>query len=123
MKNFPKNFILCLCGIVIGFVNGFFGGGGGMIAVPALEHVLKNKTKTAHATAILVILPLCAVSAVIYIISGYFELKSGLITGGGVIAGGVLGAVLLNKLNNKIIRIIFALIMTVVGLKMALFPA
>lgn len=122
MKNFPKTLMLILCGAVIGFVNGFFGGGGGMIAVPVLERVLKNKTKTAHATAILIILPLCIVSAIIYIISGYFKLKIGLSAGAGVIAGGVLGAVLLSKLNNKVIRIIFAVIMTAVGFKMVFFP-
>lgn len=122
MKKFPKTLMLILCGAVIGFVNGFFGGGGGMIAVPVLERVLKNKTKTAHATAILIILPLCIVSAIIYIISGYFRLKIGLSAGAGVIAGGVLGAVLLSKLNNKVIRIIFAVIMTAVGLKMVFFP-
>jgi uncharacterized membrane protein YfcA len=33
-----------------------------------------------------------------------------------------LGAVLLAKLNNKVIRIIFAAAMTLVGLKMAIFP-
>ena len=93
-----------------------------MIAVPVLERILKNKTKTAHATAILIILPLCLVSAIIYIASGYFELTSGLAAGGGVVIGGVLGAVLLSKLNNKVIRIIFAAVMTLVGLKMAIFP-
>jgi uncharacterized membrane protein YfcA len=122
MKKFPKKITLLICGAIIGFINGFFGGGGGMIAVPVLERVLKNKTKTAHATAILIILPLCIVSAIIYIASGYFELKSGLSAGGGVIIGGILGAVLLSKLNNKVIRIIFAAVMTLVGLKMTFFP-
>lgn len=121
MKNFPKNLMLIVCGAIIGFVNGFFGGGGGMVAVPVLERVLKTKTKTAHATAILIILPLCIVSAIIYIISGFFKLNIGLSAGAGVMAGGALGAILLSKLNNKVIRIIFAAIMTVVGFKMAIF--
>lgn len=93
-----------------------------MIAVPVLELILKNETKTAHATAILIILPLCVASAVVYISSGYFKLKSGLPAGAGVIIGGIIGAVLLAKLNSKTIRIIFAVVMTLVGLKMAIFP-
>lgn len=113
--------MLIVCGTLIGFVNGFFGGGGGMVAVPVLERLLKNKTKTAHATAILIILPLCIISAIIYIISGFFKINIGLSAGAGVIAGGTLGAILLSKLNNKVIRIIFAVIMTLVGLKMVFY--
>ncbi len=121
MKKFPKNILLIVCGMFIGFVNGFFGGGGGMVAVPVLERILKTKTKTAHATAILIILPLCIVSAIIYIISGFFRFDIGFSAGAGVLVGGVLGAILLSKLNNKVIRIIFAVIMTLIGLKMAIF--
>jgi uncharacterized membrane protein YfcA len=122
MKKFPKKITLIICGALIGFINGFFGGGGGMIVVPVLEKILKNDTKVAHATAILIILPLCIASAVVYISSGYFKLKSGIPAGSGVIIGGILGAVLLAKLNNKVIRIIFAVAMTLFGLKMAIFP-
>ncbi|HEY8390498.1 MAG TPA: sulfite exporter TauE/SafE family protein [Clostridia bacterium] len=122
MKKFPEKITLLICGALIGFINGFFGGGGGMIAVPVLERILKNDTKIAHATAILIILPLCISSAIVYIVSGYFKLDSGLPAGAGVIAGGILGAALLAKLNSKTIRIIFAVAMTLVGLKMAIFP-
>jgi uncharacterized membrane protein YfcA len=40
-------------GLLIGFANGFFGGGGGMLAVPFLQHVLKEDEKVSHATAFL----------------------------------------------------------------------
>lgn len=121
MKNFPKNVLLIVCGAVVGFVNGFFGGGGGMIAVPLMEGVLKEKTKTSHATAILIILPISIMSAVIYIIGGGVGVADTLSVSGGTIAGGVAGALILNKLNNRVIRLVFAVIMVGIGIKMAFF--
>ncbi|MDE7395914.1 MAG: TSUP family transporter, partial [Clostridiales bacterium] len=79
-------------GLVIGFINGFFGGGGGMLCVPLLEKVIGVPTKQAHATAILVILPVSIASAVVYAISGTFSLLPVLPVSGGVLAGGVAGA-------------------------------
>ena len=38
-------FWLILSGIFIGFVNGFWGGGGGMICVPILTNLLKQSEK------------------------------------------------------------------------------
>ncbi len=107
-------------GLLIGLVNGFFGGGGGMLCVPLLEKVLHEPTKKAHATAILVILPISIASAVMYLINGYFSLFGTLTTGMGVIAGGTVGALLLKKLPSFAVGIIFALMMIGVGLRMAL---
>ena len=52
-------------GALTGAVNGLFGGGGGMIAVPLLGKMLGYEDKEAHATAIFVIAPVCAASALI----------------------------------------------------------
>lgn len=106
-------------GLLIGFVNGFFGGGGGMLCVPLLEKVLNEPTKKAHATAILIILPISIASAIMYLINGYFSLYGTLATSGGVIAGGALGALLLKKLPSFIVGIIFSLMMIGVGIKLA----
>ena len=38
-------FLLILSGAVIGFLNGFFGGGGGMVCVPILQRVLSLSSK------------------------------------------------------------------------------
>ena len=118
-KGKKGSLILIACGAVIGIVNGLFGGGGGLIAVPALTNALGLKTKSAHATAILVILPVSIVSAVIYIAYGkYFEPVSGLVCMAGITAGGAAGALLLSKLSNRLIRIVFVALMIGVGCKM-----
>ncbi len=109
---------LAFSGLAIGFANGFFGGGGGMLLVPLLSFVAKLEEKKSHATAIAIMLPLSVLSAVIYTVKGAYHITTGLITGGGVIAGGIVGALLLNKLNNKVISMIFYALMIAAGIRM-----
>lgn len=110
--------ILCLCGAVIGLVNGFFGGGGGMICVPLLEKVLHLPNKYSHATAIVVILPISLVSAIIYVLSGNLETIPFLTVGAGVLLGGIVGSFALKFLPSKVIRVIFVFIMFAGGIRL-----
>ncbi len=121
MKKRTKNVVMITGGIGVGFINGFFGGGGGMLCVPLLNKVLGEETKPSHATAMLIILPISIASAVTYVASGFFDLKLTLMVGGGVIAGGIVGALLLKKLNSSVISIIFAILMIAAGIKLAFF--
>ena len=115
-----RKLLKIIFGLIAGFVSGFFGGGGGMIVVPFLEKGLGKPDKNAHATAILIILPVTVACAAVYIASRGFDWSSGLPAGGGVLAGGALGAVLLSKFSNKFIRVLFALVMIGAGIKMAI---
>jgi len=111
---------ICLivgAGIFVGAANGLFGGGGGMICVPLLL-LLGLDNKRAQATAILIMLPISLVSAIIYIIGGQVELSPTLFVSIGSIVGGLLGALLLNKLNNKALQFIFAFVVLGVGIRM-----
>ena len=103
---------------MIGFVNGFFGSGGGMLCVPLLEKALGEETKRAHATAILVILPISIASAVMYLIGGFWDTTVVSTASLGVIAGGIGGAFLLKILPAKIVGLIFALMMIFVGIRL-----
>ncbi len=107
-----------LIGCATGLINGLFGGGGGMIAVPFLTYVLKKEPKVAHATAILIILPLCIVSSLLYASFGNFRVDIGLPVIMGVVLGGVVGAIILPKISAPIISIIFAIVMAGAGVKM-----
>ncbi len=100
----------------VGSISGFFGGGGGMLAVPLLETVGLD-TKRAHATALLVILPICIVSSAIYIINGYFDTRAVICACIGVVFGGIVGAAMLYKLNSTVIGVIFSLLMIAVGIR------
>lgn len=111
-------FILLLCGGLIGFVNGFFGGGGGMICVPLLEKVLQLQNKYSHATAIAVILPISFVSACVYCLSGNLQTVPFLTVGSGVLLGGIVGSFALKFLPSKVVRVIFVLIMLAGGIRL-----
>ena len=112
--------LLILCGAIIGFLNGFFGGGGGMICVPLLENVLHLESKYSHATAIVIIFPISFISAIIYLLSGSVETIPLVTVGLGVVAGGILGSFALKILPPKALRVIFALIMLAGGVRLIL---
>ncbi|MBR5192635.1 MAG: TSUP family transporter [Clostridia bacterium] len=116
-----KWLILIIVGALAGFLNGMFGGGGGMIVVPMLIHFLKFEEKHAHATAIFIILPLSILSAILYTTYGNFDLFSTIYVTIGVIGGGIIGALLLKKLSSKYLTWIFSLIMLIAGVKLLLF--
>ncbi len=105
-------------GIFVGFLNGFFGGGGGMIVVPLLVFLLSLEDKKAHATALLIILPISVASAVVYLINNDIEILKIVYTGIGFIVGGIIGALALKKINNKVLRIIFSIVMVAAGIRM-----
>lgn len=107
-----------LSGATIGIINGLFGGGGGMIAVPVLSGVLGYGQKEAHATAIAVIAPVCAVSAAFYIAGGFA--RAGLLIPAslGNAAGGIIGAKLLGRLPALAVRIVFIAVMLAAGIRM-----
>lgn len=119
-KNNIKKWLMPISGLFIGFINGFFGGGGGMLLVPALKFIGGNDQKKSQATAISIILPLSLISALIYTFKGVYDLGVGLSVGSGVIVGGIIGALLLNKLSNKCLCIIFYLLMLAAGIRMVI---
>lgn len=121
MNKKAQKTVMIIGGAAIGFINGFFGGGGGMLCVPMLEKLLKRSTKVSHASAIAVILPVSIVSAVTYIIGGSFGLRPTLVAGAGVVIGGAIGALLLKKLNSDVVNIIFSVLMIAAGIKLAFF--
>lgn len=118
MTKGKQNTALIFAGIGIGFINGFLGSGGGTLVVIALLSILCLAQKEAHATALLVILPISLLSAVVYIINGNTDWSSTLYATIGVIGGGVVGSFLLNKLNNNVVKLIFSIIMLAAGVKM-----
>lgn len=118
MKTWVKVILLLLLGAFVGFVNGFLGAGGGMLLVPLIIPILKMEPKVAHATAIVIILPLCVVSGIIYAVKGCFSFEVFLPCLIGTIIGGVAGTFILNKLKNDIITAIFSVVMVVAGVIM-----
>ena len=117
MKKVKKLHII-LFGALIGVINGLFGGGGGMIVVPVLTKFFGFSQKEAQATALFVILPISIASSIIYITHNSINFATSWPVIISIIAGGAGGALLLNKLNNKIVRIIFIALILLSGVSM-----
>lgn len=113
-----KTFKGIFTGLLTGAVNGLFGGGGGMVVVPLLKNMLGYEEKHAHATAILIIAPICAASAITYILNGYFSTEVVIPAAIGSVAGGLIGAFLLNKLPEFIVNAVFIVVMLAAGVRM-----
>ena len=109
-----KNLQRMACGVAVGAANSLFGGGGGMIAVPLLQRTGLNE-KRAHATAILLILPVSIFSFLFYALQGFYNPSVLIPTSLGVTAGGLLGAQLLGKMPTKVVNLTFAVLQALAG--------
>ena len=106
-------------GFAAGILNGLFGAGGGIIVVPLLERT-GIEAKKAHATSIAIISALSIASGVIYYLQGkliFGEILWYLPTGA---LGAVIGAFLLKKISNNLLRIIFGVIMIISAVRLLL---
>lgn len=109
---------LVLCGAVVGFVNGFFGGGGGLICVPLIERILHLNAKYSHSTTIAIIFPVSFISACIYSFGNSIPLQLFSCVGAGTLLGGIIGAFLMKFISEKWLKIIFVFLMFASGIRM-----
>ena len=95
--------------LIVGGLNGLFGSGGGMVAVPMLRK-LGLKSEECHATSMAVIFPLAAVSGALYLGSGQVTLAEALPYLPGGVIGAIVGAMLLPKIKTIWLRRIFGVV-------------
>ncbi|NMB97019.1 MAG: sulfite exporter TauE/SafE family protein [Clostridiaceae bacterium] len=105
-------------GFITGIVNGLFGSGGGTIVVPAMVLLLDLDEHKAHATAISIILPLTIISTFFYVKNNYVDwnITWKVIIGG--MAGGYIGAKLLNICPENFLRKVFGGFMVFAAIRM-----
>ena len=110
-------------GVGAGFLNGLLGAGGGILIVFGLRKLLKGQLKDPRAiypTAIAVMLPLSLLSVWQYARAGSLEpTRLGWLIPP-AIAGGVIGALLLRRLSPKALSRLFAAVVLISGLVLAL---
>ena len=107
-----------LWGIPIGFINGFFASGGGIVAVLVLQRFFSLEEKKAHATSIMIILPLTVAGVFVYTMAGFSDVPVILKAATGATVGALIGAKLLSKLSGKFIRIGFGAVMIFASVKL-----
>lgn len=106
-----------LSGAAAGAANGLFGAGGGMILVPLLTHWCRLPDKTAFATSISVIAPICLVSIIIYWFRGCMDFHAALPYLIGGFLGGLLGGNLFQKVPAKFLHKALGLIIVYGGIR------
>lgn len=113
-------FKYALCGALAGFVNGFFGAGGGMVLVPMLIFFGKVEDKKAFSSAICIILPFCLISLAISALHGVFPLAQSVpyLIGGSV--GGVIAGLTFSKISPKLLHIILGILILFGGVRLIL---
>ncbi len=114
LKNIKNNLKVGSLGIIVGLVNGVFGAGGGMIAVPLLKSQ-GLKQKDAHANAVAVILPITVLSAILYLARGNVVISDSLAYIPTGLIGSVIATFALQRFSNKWLQKIFALFMIYAG--------
>lgn len=107
-------------GAAAGLINGFFGGGGGMIFIPLLTRWLGLEEQKAFATCVSVILPLCIVSSAVYLFRAEIEMALAWPYLVGGLFGGIVAGKVFKKVPPKLLRRILALLIIYGGVR-ALF--
>ena len=96
-----------LIGLSAGIICGLFGTGGGMILVPAFIYMLKIEPKKARSTSLSCMLVMVIASSFFYYRNNYINWNAGLVCAIGGIIGGYIGAKLLKKVPDYILKIAF----------------
>lgn len=104
-------------GALAGMLNGFFGGGGGMILVPLFIHWLKVEERKTFATSVFIILPLCVVSAAVYYFRRNLDLLQALPYVLGGLAGGFIGGRVFGRISARLLHVIFGLLLIYGGIR------
>ncbi len=102
-----KNVKIIISGIAIGILSGLFSSGGGIIAVIIFNRILKLSDKDSRAMAVCCILPMVLTSLFFYNRGSYIDWKLGILCGIGGIIGGTIGSIMLQKINDKYLQLIF----------------
>lgn len=99
---------------------GFFSTGGGLILVPGFIYMLNMEPQKARGTSVFCILPMVLTSSFFYYKGNFINWNVSILCGIGGAIGGYIGAKLLKKLPEKILKIAFTVFIIYVSLKMIL---
>ena len=117
VKGRLKRIVAAVLSLLSGAVNALFGGGGGMLLVPAMSYGLKEDERVAHASSIAVVLPLSIFSALVRTLHGTYDIRLGVYVTIGAVFGGGIGALLLKRLPKAALSVLFYGVMIYAGIR------
>ncbi len=110
---------LLALGVIVGFISGLVGIGGGVLIVPALVYLFGVSQQTAQGTTLAVLIPPIGIlAALAYYQAGHVDLKIALLICLGFVIGGWFGATYAIKLPVELMTKVFAVFLILIGIKM-----
>lgn len=111
---------LVLIGVVAGFFSALFGVGGGILIVPLLLALTALAAREATATSLAAIGLIALSGTVLYALRGHVEPAAAAAVGLPAAFGAVAGAALQQRLTNRTLTFLFALLLVAIGVRMLL---
>lgn len=111
---------LAVVGVIAGLTSGLFGVGGGVVIVPALVALVGFDQRLAHGTSLTAILPISIASTFGYALGGEVAWGPAAAMAVGAVLGAMVGSHLLARLPQATLRLGFAALLLVAGVRMVL---
>jgi uncharacterized membrane protein YfcA len=106
-------------GMAGGLLSGLLGVGGGVIMVPLLVLWAGYGQRDAHATSLGAIIPISLAGILTFGIAGKVDWTAAAPLAAGAVAGALLGAGMLARIDERRLRIVFGCFLVVVSITMA----
>jgi uncharacterized membrane protein YfcA len=121
-RAFRLNRELVAIGILGGALSGLLGVGGGIVMVPLLVLWAGYGQRDAHATSLGAIIPISVAGIITFGIAGQVKLWPAVALAGGAIFGARVGAGLLARLDERVLKIIFGAFLLAVAVLLVVRP-
>ena len=119
MKNKKSGALyLAVSGFIAGVVNGLLGAGGGILIISAFSKIMKNELpekKDVFVNSLCVMLPLSALSCVLYAARGDLSSEGFGIFVLPAIVGGAIGGLLTDRIRSRSLKRLFAALVILSG--------
>lgn len=112
--------VIMLSGLLIGFLSGFMGLGGGVIGLPLLIYLMGVRTIIAVGTSLVTVFLISCYGTAVYALTGNVQWVAGLIILAGSIIGVQCGVYATEYVTGMKIKILFALMLLVVAVSVFL---
>lgn len=114
-----RDLIICLLiGIAAGVMSGLMGVGGGIVMIPLMTSFLGLTQHKAHGTSLAVIVFTAISGALTYGWQGHTDILVALELAAGSMAGARIGALVMNRIPARQLRLLFGVFIFLVGLRM-----
>ena len=110
--------VFCVLSFLSGAINGFVGTGGGILIIFLLKFMTENEPHNNLTTALLSIIPISLIGSLAYFKAGSVDFSILASASLPAVFGGILGAILMDKLKIKWLDLILGLLVIYSGINL-----